>query len=97
MGKAEKRFEMRVGQEEYERWVEESRKLGIAVAEWIRRKCEESSPKESNENGANPDLRRDEGVRVGGQRADGAKCVHGMAKGYHCWQCRGAAKVEGGK
>lgn len=21
-------------------------------------------------------------------------CAHGMSKGYHCWQCRGIAKVE---
>lgn len=35
---------------------------------------------------------RSEAKRIGAQT--GKKCKHGIAKGYHCWQCGGIARIE---
>lgn len=32
---------------------------------------------------------------VAGGVMPGKTCVHGVQKGYHCWQCRGMANVKG--
>jgi hypothetical protein len=94
------RTSFRFEEGDIEGWKRAAEREGLTLSEWMRRRL-------NGAGSDNSDVPRVRAVRAGGGGVDaaggdvvrsepegrGRTCVHGVGKGYHCWQCKGLAEV----
>jgi hypothetical protein len=97
-------IKLRVPTKELEKWKERS---GGNLSGWIRERCNGGCGKDMGGTDTVPVVERGIGAGErseladarksvrGVEKAKGKSCVHGIAKGWNCWQCGGLAKVAG--
>jgi hypothetical protein len=95
----DKSFRMRVSEEELERWEAEAGKMGISVAELVRRRMEVVVEErwEAVKPARKAKVREADPADEYAQKHDlpaGKACIHGTAKGWNCWKCGGLALVD---
>ncbi len=82
-----------------EEYVEAKRRAGlIPLSRWFRSlmnatdRMAPAKPKSVVSSGEAQNVYKE--VRQAVHRAARKACIHGVEKGYHCWQCKGLAVIE---
>jgi len=68
---------------DWQHWKDQAHEAGITLSAWIRDRC----------NGE-VKLKLPSSVVIEKEVKLGPRCDHGVAKGYHCWQCGGLAVIK---
>lgn len=84
-------LKIRVTGVELEGWEAQAEESGLNLSEWVRQKLNAEDAHKVAESVAK---RLDDKVNPEADPPTRQKvktCVHGVQKGWHCWQCRGVA------
>jgi len=101
-------WKLRLTEEELAEWKAQAANEAMTLAAWIREKCNdgcngspvrEAEPVRVARRSTVPtqlDAVGTEGPRgkVTTEKRGGPMCKHGVAKGWHCWQCKGMAVID---